>query len=256
MGISEDKIVGDTVSVLARAAAREFVLFWESPAGRAVRAYLHKEAGHEEDSDAEQFVDERPWLPLSETASLDELIIEFSRFFILKALNGATAAPRLATETEPPSKCPCFAPSAKLSPPFHVDEVWHRLLLFPRAYQALCQSLTGEIIDHDPRSKDQHQQDRYHFTFTKYLKLFGKAPPRHFWDIPESWHSDPELCTTDYIEDSEDTVMKMIERAWGIPANQQALIFAGKQLEEHRTLSDYNVQHESTVLLRLRLKGC
>ncbi|CAE7885778.1 ABCB1, partial [Symbiodinium microadriaticum] len=92
------------------------------------------------------------------TASLDKLIVEFSGFFILKALKGDTAAPRLATETEPPSKRPCFAPSAKLSPSFYVDEVWHRLLLvLPRTYQAFCQSLTG---DHDPRSKDQNQRDR------------------------------------------------------------------------------------------------
>ena len=58
-------VVGDMVSVLARAAAREFVLFWQSPAGHSVRAYLYQEAG-QEDSDAEQFVDERLWLPLTE----------------------------------------------------------------------------------------------------------------------------------------------------------------------------------------------
>ena len=91
------------------------------------------------------------------TTSLDKLIVEFSGFFILKALKGDTAAPRLATETEPPSKRPCFAPSAKLSPSFYADDVWHRLLALPRTYQAFCQSLMG---DHDPRSKDQNQRDR------------------------------------------------------------------------------------------------
>jgi len=42
----------------------------------------------------------------------------------------------------------------QLSPSAKVDQVWHALLLFPRAYQRLCAGLLGdgELIDHDPRA--------------------------------------------------------------------------------------------------------
>jgi len=55
--------------------------------------------------------------------------------------------------------------------------------------------------------------------------------------------------------DTITTLKEKIAQKHNLPAGEQRLVYSGKQLEESRTLSDYNLQSGATLHMLMRLVG-
>lgn len=248
--ISSKVILGQATGALAQAAANVLSDFWLSSEGRAALEHFAWLIAQSSMSTPSAHGG-RLALCIDAGASLEEMVCEFCRFFLLKALSRDLSCPKPVVENASKRMRTDAAGAGQFFPPMAIEEVWQQLLLFPRAYQRMCEALLGkgDLFDYDPcaGARPEHATWRdtcYSATYKQYLHIFQEPPLEGVWEFPNGWVSDPELC--------EKSLKASIHDKEGIPIDRMRLTFQGVELEDEQRLSECGVKAKSTVSLELR----
>lgn len=174
--------------------------------------------------------------------------------------------------------------------PPRLDEVWHECILNTRLYTAMCIKLRGCYIHHTTVS-EQHDPteiaSRVDRTVHAYRKRYREEPDARVLadEEEEDQEAEPKarqqqlilLCRTPpsyqvhiktlngqtiTVETNGTMTIAQLKQAitrkdpYSTPADQQRLIFAGRNLDDGRTCADYNFMQDCTIHLVKRLCGC
>jgi len=158
----------------------------------------------------------------------------------------------------------------KLSPSAQVDALWHKHILQPVSYFKFCQSVCGEIIDHNPATEESPDRDeRYQLTLNLYSKVFHSPPPAGIWPapIPEATAA---IITIHLVpaDDSEEVtircrartrtsqIMKAYANRKGISEDDVRILLDGKRVNDDMYLSDEGVVDGDRLDVLLAQRGC
>ncbi len=169
-----------------------------------------------------------------------------------------------------------------LGVPAKIDRAWHLAVLNTKEYRSYCFLHFDKVVDHSTNTDKATLPARIQKTKEVYLKLFKVSPRSFAWSDEEPANPPPkeepfiipsvkeEEKALIYVKTLTGTtmpftvtlsitvlqLMQLIASYNNYSVESQRLIFAGKQLEEHRTLESCGIKNESTIELVLRLSGC
>lgn len=160
----------------------------------------------------------------------------------------------------------------QLSPSPEQDVLWHQLLERPKLYDAVCKRIGAtEIIDHNPDGandddavKEKRREAAKRVIEQLHVEHFchETARPQQAGDQQGRMKlyvmtlTGETITTFMWPNNTVEDFKLRIQDQEGFPLDQQRLIFAGKELEDRRTLDSYGIQDSSTFHLVLRLRGC